>query len=108
MLEPSTTVENAFDALFYEDKKWLTLLTEDEQLSAAFGLDQCGLIPGIEKDISEEGCALWASVTDCNEDHDLLALDDAGLLNFGVRPADKNMCTPDRRPTSLTPGVKKI
>lgn len=31
-----------------------------------------------------------------------------GLLYFGERPTDNNMCTADRRPTALTPAVTKI
>ena len=108
VLEPSNIVPNAFNALFLEDKKYLTLLTDNTDLIQAFGFSACDLQTNVEKDISEEGCALWAPVSVCNEDHDLLSLDEAGLLYFGVRPADNNMCTPDRRPTALTPGVSKI
>ncbi|MEO0876216.1 MAG: hypothetical protein AAFY48_16580, partial [Bacteroidota bacterium] len=91
-----------------EEKKFLTLKTDNEQLATAFGLASCGLEPNVEKDISVEGCALWAAVAVCNEDHDLLSLDEEGLLYFGERPADNNMCTADRRPTALTPAVTKI
>jgi len=55
-------------------------------------------------DISERGCAGWKPVADCAEDHDLLALGPQGL-QFGVRPRDNDMCTPDRRPTALLPAV---
>ena len=108
VLDPSAAVEGAYEALFLEEKKFLTLKTDNEQLVAAFGLAGCGLEAEVEKDISVEGCALWPPVADCNEDHDLLSLDEQGLLYFGVRPADNNMCTADRRPTALTPGVSKI
>lgn len=33
--------------------------------------------------------------------------DEKGNLYFGVRPADNNMCTADRRPTALLPAVAK-
>ena len=108
VLEESKVVEGAFNALFLEEKKFLTLKTSDDRLAEAFGLAACGLEVNVEKDISEEGCALWAAVAECNEDHDLLMLDDAGLLYFGVRPPDNNMCSADRRPEALTPGVKKL
>ncbi|MEO1438104.1 MAG: hypothetical protein AAFV80_21355 [Bacteroidota bacterium] len=108
VLDPSTTVEGAFNALFYEDQKFLTLLTDHPELITAFGLDQCALTPHIEQNISKHDCALWAAVESCHEDHDLLMVDEAGLLYFGIRPADNNMCSPDRRPAALTPGVKKL
>lgn len=108
VLEPSAVVAEAYEALFLEEKKFLTLKTDNEQLATAFGLASCGLEPNVEKDISVEGCALWAAVAVCNEDHDLLSLDEEGLLYFGERPADNNMCTADRRPTALTPAVTKI
>ena len=104
----SSVVDGAYNALFLEEKKFLTLKTGDPQLAEAFGFATCNLEKDIERDVSDTGCALWAAVSECNEDHDLLKLDDAGLLYFGVRPADNNMCTEDRRPTALTPGVEKI
>ncbi len=48
-----------------------------------------------------------APVAVCPEDHDLLAIDDAGALRFGVRPPDNDMCTADKRPTALPPAVIK-
>lgn len=107
VLEASTVVPNAYNTLFREEKKFLTLLTDNPDLIQAFGFVPCGLDKGIERDISATGCSGWAAVADCNEDHDLLALDENGLLYFGERPADNNMCTPDRRPTVLTPPVTK-
>lgn len=97
----------AYEAVFYEDKKYVKLKTDNPDLIAGFGFTNCGLTPNIETDISENGCAIWPSVKDCKEDHDLLALDEKGNLYFGVRPADNNMCTADRRPTALLPAVAK-
>jgi hypothetical protein len=107
VLNQSTTVPQAFNAIFYEDTKWLTLLTSDQQIAQAFGLANCGLQTNIEKDISQTGCSLWKPVSVCNEDHDLLSLDKNGLLYFGVRPQDNDMCNPSKRPTALTPPVTK-
>ncbi len=98
VLNEFTEVTDAFNALFLEEKKFLTLKTDNPQLIEAFGFSTCNLVKDIEKDISESGCALWAAVEECNQDHDLLSLDKDGLLYFGVRPADNNMCTADRRP----------
>lgn len=103
---PSTAVPGAFEAVFFEDSKHVTLLATDPALAAAFGLAACGLEPGRESDISERGCAGWRPVAACREDHDLLALGPDGGLRFGVRPRDNDMCTADRRPTALLPSVR--
>ena len=97
----------AYEAVFYETEKFVTLLTDNQELIEGFGLASCGLTPFKEKNISEDGCALWPSVKECDEDHDLLALDQAGQVYFGVRPSDNNMCTAERRPTALLPPVRK-
>lgn len=96
----SASVEGAHEAVFGEEWKKLTSLIEDPGMARAFGFAPCGLVAGVEKDISAEGCANWKPVAQCGEDHDLLAMKD-GKLYFGVRPADNDMCTPDKRPTAL-------
>lgn len=98
-------VPGAFQADFREESKNVTLLTPD--LAKAFGLAACGLAVGVEKDVSQAGCAAWKPVSACPQDHDLLALDAAGGLHLGVRPADNDMCAPERRPTALLPAVVK-
>jgi hypothetical protein len=105
--EPSKAVPGAFETDFREEAKYVTLLTPDAELARGFGLAGCGLAPGVEKDVSASGCAMWKPVAVCGEDHDLLALDTAGGLHFGVRPADNDMCTPDKRPRALLPAVVK-
>ncbi len=102
--DASAAVPGAFEAVFFEDRKLVTLLADDPRLIAAFGFAGCGLRLNIEVDISESGCANWKPVALCREDHDLLALDARGL-HFGVRPRDNDMCTADRRPTALLPPV---
>jgi hypothetical protein len=74
------------------------------EIVAGMGMADCGLTLNLETDISETGCAAWAPVAVCGEDHDLLALTDEGL-HFGVRPADNDMCTADKVPTALLPAV---
>lgn len=96
----SGTVPGAFEAIFFEDVKFVTLLTSDAAIINAFGFANCGLRLNVEVDISRTGCAGWKPVSECREDHDLLAISAAGL-QFGVRPRDNNMCTADRRPTAL-------
>lgn len=101
---PSETVPGAFHTVFAEDWKRVTLLTTDADLTAAMGMAGCGLTPNLEADISATGCASWKPVSECGEDHDLLALDATGL-RFGVRPADNDLCTPDKTPVALLPAV---
>jgi len=96
----SAAVRGAFEAVFYEDVKLVTLLTADPAIVAAFGFAGCGLRLNVEIDISKTGCAGWKPVAECREDHDLLAISAAGL-HFGVRPRDNDMCTAERRPTAL-------
>lgn len=108
VLEKSKSLADTHHALFLEDKKFITLKTTDANLINAFGFASCGLTKDVEKDISDEGCSAWQAVSICNQDHDLLGLDKEGKLYFGERPADNNMCTPEKRPTKLTPPVIKI
>lgn len=103
----SAVAPGAFNAVFREDAKYVTLIAGDPKLAQAFGLAGCGLVAGVEKDISLTGCASWKPVSACAEDHDLLMLDSSGGLRFGVRPADNDMCTADKRPIKLLPAVVK-
>jgi hypothetical protein len=107
VLAPSATVPGAFDMLFREEIKAVTLRATDPGLIEAFGLAGCNLTPDVKTDISATGCAIWKPVAECGVDHDLLALDADQNLYFGVRPADNDMCTPDKRPTALLPAVVK-
>jgi hypothetical protein len=102
----SAAVPGAFEAVFGEEAKLVTLMTIDAAVIAAFGFAGCGLMPGVEVDVSARGCAGWKPVADCGEDHDLLALSAEGL-HFGVRPRDNDMCTAARRPTALLPAVRR-
>ncbi|MCU0419262.1 MAG: hypothetical protein MUC38_06345 [Cyclobacteriaceae bacterium] len=105
--EKSAVVANTYNAVFYEDKKFVTVKTTDTNLINAFGFTPCQLTPHVEKDISENGCSAWKSVKVCPGDYDLLSLDREGNLYFGERPVDNDMCSPDKRPTKLTPPVVK-
>ena len=96
----SRAVPGAFEGVFTEETKRVTLLTEDPAIVQAFGFASCGLKLNVEVDISATGCAGWKPVSVCPDDHDLIAIDAAGLY-FGVRPRDNDMCTAERRPTAL-------
>lgn len=105
VVAPSSSVAGAYDAIFVEDAKYLTLRTTNAELAKSFGFDACKLTPNVEKDVSVDGCLGWKPVAVCNLDHDLLALTAEGGVRFGTRPKDNDMCTPGKRPTSLTPPV---
>lgn len=107
VLGKSKSVVDAYEANFTEQKKWLTIKTDDPNLVQAFGFSACGLTRDVEKDVSQIGCSAWKSVAECPTDHDLLKLDRDGKLYFGNRPSDNDMCDPGKRPISLTPAVVK-
>ena len=96
--------EGSFQTDFDEDWKRVTLFLTDPEMVKAFGMGECGLTPNLEHDISVSGCAAWQPVAVCGIDHDLLRAE-GNALQFGVRPADNDMCTPDKRPTALLPAV---
>jgi hypothetical protein len=102
--KPSAAVKGAHHGVFNEDWKHVTLLTRNPQIVAAMGMANCKLTVNLETDISRTGCASWLPVSECGQDHDLLAMDGKGVY-FGVRPRDNNMCTPDKTPTALLPPV---
>lgn len=104
--QESEAVAGAFHGVFHEDWKHVTLLTDNPEIVAGMGMAECELAYNLETDISETGCAAWRPVADCGEDHDLFAMDATGVY-FGVRPADNDMCTPDRTPTALLPVVAR-
>lgn len=103
----SRIVEGAFDGTFDEAWKHVTLLTENADVIAGMGMADCDLTYNLEADISGTGCAAWRPVSVCGEDHDLIAMTEAGV-QFGVRPADNDMCTADKRPTALLPVVARF
>jgi predicted small secreted protein len=105
LVGPSKALPDTFEALFLEDKKFVTLYAAEPAIAPGFGLAACNLTVGQEQDISATGCALWKPVSVCNQDHDLLSLEKPDQLFFGVRPDDNDMCTPDKRPTRLLPAV---
>lgn len=57
---------------------------------------------GEEQETSTTGCVFLRPVTACGTDHDIVKVE-GNQLFFGQRPADGDMCTPDKRPTALTP-----
>ena len=108
VLEESKNIPNAWNAIFYEDKKFLTVHSDNKNLLDAFRFSDCNLIQDQEKDISESGCSGWKPVSKCNEDHDILMMNESGDIHFGERPIDNDMCSAEKRPSSLTLPVTKV
>ncbi len=101
VLDASETVPGAWNATFSFDARDLT--ADDAKTAKALG-KACGVKLKAKKaaDIHAKGCPkLGLKPADaCAADHDLVAIERDRLF-FGVRPADNDMCTEDKRPTAL-------
>lgn len=77
-------------------------------LASEQGCGATGFAAGVARDISTSGCAGLGQrpIAQCPADFDLVKRDGDGL-RFGARPADNDMCTPDKRPTALAPVVSQ-
>jgi hypothetical protein len=99
--EASKAVNGAREGNFGFARKFVTPHTEG---AAGFLTQACGggtFAVGTSSDITA-GCAGLGAypIEQCATDHDIVHL--AGnVLRFGARPADNNMCSPDKRPTAL-------
>ena len=103
----SAHVDGAREAVFQFDKKAIT--PNAQPLADALnGMSDCGggFAVGRPHDVYERGCPEFGQYprASCAADYDLVWRD-ADTLRFGQRPADNNMCTAERRPTSLSPVV---
>ncbi|KJU83025.1 protein APCDD1 [Candidatus Magnetobacterium bavaricum] len=106
---PSSVVEGAYNVMFGFHRKTIRLLTSNKQVISSLGFDDCGLKLSIVKDISGTGCSFIKSVKDYEQEYDLLKLDaTAKILRLGARPADGDMSTEARRPTTLGIPLKKL
>jgi hypothetical protein len=107
----AATVPGAREARFGFTKKTVTAHTPEAVgfLSSAAGCGLQGLVQGTPFDISQTGCATLGQrpVAACSADYDLVKRD-GERLQFGARPADNDMCSPEKRPQALSPlTVKK-
>ena len=103
----SATVENAKEAVFGFDKKFITLKTNDTSLIRRLGLDKCNLIYLQETDITEMGCAYLASKAICGREYDLISKS-GDILYLGARPTTGGMCEASKRPKALGLPLKRI
>ena len=102
----SPTVAGAREAVFHFDRK--TITPAIQPLADALNGMDCGggFAVGAPRDIYDHGCAGFGQYprAACSADYDVVWRE-GDQLRFGARPADNNMCTPDHRPTALSPLV---
>lgn len=107
---PSETVEGAWEADFRFDEKTMTPHV-DGMVQTLSSIEGCGDGPFALDEATSvlgAGCAPFGQYPgeSCSQDYDLVLLSaDGQQLRFGNRPADNNMCTPDRRPSEPSPVV---
>lgn len=105
--EPSKAVEGAHEGVFRFDSK--TMTPHVEGLAAMLNdIQGCGegtWAAGETKDVFEVGCPAFGQYpkAQCAADHDLVEVK-GEAIHFGQRPADNDMCTPEKRPAALNPG----
>ncbi len=103
--QPSPEVSGAWEAEFGFAEKSVTphVQAAAEFLASEQGCGREGFAVGEASDIYASGCAglLQYPRAQCQADYDLVALVD-GNLQFGARPTDNDMCTPQKRPTRLS------
>jgi hypothetical protein len=103
---PSDAVAGAWEARFGFTSK--TIRPEVDGLRDFLNsLEGCGTADfetGVAQDVYASGCAGFGQYpqASCDADYDLVRLDGDSLF-FGARPADNDMCTPEKRPTALSP-----
>ena len=106
-LEGASPVEDgAREATFGFASKTVTGHMEDalDVINGACVVE--GTAVGTPLDIAG-GCAGLGAypIAECTADHNIVKLVD-GVLHFGVRPQDNNICTADKRPTSFEGGAQ--
>jgi hypothetical protein len=107
---PSAQVEGAWEARFAFDAK--TIRPEVDGLRDYLNsLDGCGSADfqtGVAQDVYAAGCPAFGQYprSSCEADFDLVKLD-GDTLQFGARPKDNNMCSPEQRPTALNPVTQR-
>jgi hypothetical protein len=103
--EASEHVQGARDGEFLFSTKTVTPHSADAVgfLESEYGCNTAGFEVGVAADLSR-GCAGLGQypLAECDRDHDVVLLE-GDALRFGLRPADNDMCTPERRPTEASP-----
>lgn len=104
--QPSKAAPGAYEATFAFDTK--TITPHVDGLAGALAQMGCG--SGTWKAgegqsvFDDKGCPGFGQYpkSQCTADYDLVKVE-GDKLQFGKRPADNNMCSPDKRPAELNP-----
>jgi hypothetical protein len=111
VLLDSTHVAGAREAVFSFGRR--TVTAEAKGFADFLGTTTCGVKPwavGVAQDVLAGGCAELGArpVARCASDNDVVKVE-GDRLWFGQRPADNDMCSPEKRPQALgaTPVVRK-
>ncbi|MEZ4442714.1 MAG: hypothetical protein R3B72_26705 [Polyangiaceae bacterium] len=103
---PSAGVADAWEARFGFSTK--TIRPEVDGLRDYLdSLEGCGTTDfetGVAQDVLTSGCPGLGQypASSCGADYDIVKLE-GDVLQFGSRPADNDMCSPDKRPAELSP-----
>jgi uncharacterized protein YceK len=103
LLKDSDKVAGATEGNFVFAKHYMT--AHAQGVADWFQSAKCGAAQwkvGEEQETSTTGCVFLRPVSACGTDHDIVKVE-GNQLFFGQRPADGDMCSPDKRPTALTP-----
>ena len=101
---PSPVAPGAHEGTFSFAQK---SVTAGQEAAVGFLKEKCGFDAKVGAPVDlAAGCANLGAypLADCKDDHDIVQLE-GGTLRFGKRPADNNMCTPDKRPTAFEGGA---
>lgn len=96
----SEKVSGATEGNFVFGERFLT--AHLQPLADAFTQSGCGSgawTVGTEQAIPG-ACLFFKPIAQCGTDHDVVKVD-GNKLFFGQRPADNDMCTPEKRPSAL-------
>jgi hypothetical protein len=104
ILEPSPVVAGAHDGIFSFDTRTITPKAQAfaDYLSTLSGCGAGGWKVDATQDVFETGCTPLGSYprSTCTADYDVVKVG-SDTLQFGLRPADNDMCSADKRPTML-------
>lgn len=101
LLQDSERVPGATEGNFQFARQYMTVYVQP--VADWFQGAGCGGHPwklGEEQETSGTGCVFLKPIAKCGMDHDVLKVEGSRLF-FGHRPADNDMCTPDKRPSAL-------
>lgn len=103
LLKDSEKVAGATEGNFVFARHYMT--AHAQGIADWFQSAKCGAAQwkvGEEQETSTTGCVFLRPVSACGTDHDIVKVE-GNQLFFGQRPADGDMCSPEKRPTALTP-----